>query len=340
VRIHFPTAAGITLSTPVRRHGVTIGSVTDVQFDERKGGVVVRASIEKGVRMWPDGQVRVVSSLLGDSAIDCLPGRSEKAVQDGDTLEGEAGSNPLNAIGRIEQTVSTAIESFQQTSREWQTVGRNMNHLLETNQGNLHVVVERAAESLSEFTQTMRTMNQALEGTSRLLGDAKTQDNLRKTLATLPQLTAETQETVAAVRTVVEKIDENLRNLGAVTQPLAKRGVTLATHLESSLTNLDSLSGELAQFAKVINAGNGSIAKLASDPQLYVNLNRSAESAALLLQNLEPILHDLRVFSDKVARHPEIIGVSGAMRGSSGLKDPEEAPPSKFSILPRRTQRQ
>jgi phospholipid/cholesterol/gamma-HCH transport system substrate-binding protein len=121
---------------------------------------------------------------------------------------------------------------------------------------------------------------------------------------------------------------------------LSKRGVTLATHLENTLTNLDSLSGELAQFAKVINAGDGSIRKLASDPQLYVNLNRSAESAAILLQNLEPILRDMRVFSDKVARHPEIIGVSGALRGSSGLKDPEEAEPTRMSLIPRRSQRQ
>jgi phospholipid/cholesterol/gamma-HCH transport system substrate-binding protein len=65
-----------------------------------------------------------------------------------------------------------------------------------------------------------------------------------------------------------------------------------------------------------------------------VNLNRSAESASMLLRNLEPVIRDLRVFSDKVARHPELIGVSGALKGSSGLKDPEDA------SAPQRTQRQ
>jgi len=35
------------------------------------------------------------------------------------------------------------------------------------------------------------------------------------------------------------------------------------------------------------------------------------------------------VFSDKVARHPELIGVSGALRGSSGLKYPEDAEPAR-----------
>ncbi|MCA9147569.1 MAG: hypothetical protein KDB05_32570, partial [Planctomycetales bacterium] len=30
---------------------------------------------------------------------------------------------------------------------------------------------------------------------------------------------------------------------------------------------------------------------------------------------------DVRIFSDKVARHPELIGVSGALRGSAGIKE-------------------
>lgn len=114
----------------------------------------------------------------------------------------------------------------------------------------------------------------------------------------------------------------------------------MATHLESTLANLESLSDQLAQFTKTVNSGDGSIRKLAADPQLYVNLSRSADSLAVLLQNLEPIVRDLRVFSDKLARHPEIIGVSGAIRGSSGLKDPEEAEPGRVSLMPRNTRRQ
>ena len=35
-----------------------------------------------------------------------------------------------------------------------------------------------------------------------------------------------------------------------------------------------------------------------------------------------PVVEDLRIFSDKVASHPELIGVSGALRSSSGVKNP------------------
>jgi phospholipid/cholesterol/gamma-HCH transport system substrate-binding protein len=338
VAIRFRSAVGISIGTPVRRNGVLIGSVTNVQFDDKGGGLVVHTEIKDGVRLWPDGHVRLVSSLLGDSAIEFSPGRSPKFLKDGDTVEGESAIDPLNMVGRMEQNVSNVIDSFEKTSREWQSVGHNLNQIIETNQGSLHDVVARAADALTQVTHTMKVMDETLEATSRLVADPRTQENLHRTLAALPTLTSETQKTLMVVRGAVQKMDENLSNLSDLTGPLSKRGVTLATHLENTLANMDLLTDQLAQFSKVLNSGDGSIRKLATDPDLYVNLDRSAQSAALLLRNLEPILRDLRVFSDKVARHPELIGVSGVLRGSSGLKYPEEAEPSHANSAQRPNQ--
>jgi phospholipid/cholesterol/gamma-HCH transport system substrate-binding protein len=33
------------------------------------------------------------------------------------------------------------------------------------------------------------------------------------------------------------------------------------------------------------------------------------------------VLRDVEIFSDKIARHPELLGVSGAIRPSSGAKE-------------------
>jgi phospholipid/cholesterol/gamma-HCH transport system substrate-binding protein len=340
IAVRFRSAVGISIGTPVRRNGVLIGSVTSVQFDDRNGGLVAYTAIKDGVRLWPDGHVRLVSSLLGDSAVEFLPGHSTKSLKDGDTVEGESSVDPLNMVGRMEQNVSTVIDSFEKTSQEWKTVGHNLNQMLETNQGSLHTVVARAADALTQVTHTMKVMDETLEATSRLVADPRTQENLRRTLEALPYLTSETQKTVTAVRGAVQKMDQNLANLGALTAPLSKRGVTLATHLENTLSNLETLTDQLAQFSKVLNSGDGSIRKLATDPDLYVNLDRSAQSAAILLRNLEPIVRDLRVFSDKVARHPELIGVSGVLRGSSGLKYPEDAEPARTGGAQRPAQRE
>lgn len=97
----------------------------------------------------------------------------------------------------------------------------------------------------------------------------------------------------------------------------------MVAKLDSSLTNLDQLLAEMSRFGKLMNSKDGSLYKFASDPSLYENLDRSSQSLAVLLRNIEPVLRDLHEFSDKIARNPEILGVGGAVRPSKGLKDTE-----------------
>src|SRR5579872_4656751 len=87
ISIRFKSAPGISVSTPVRRNGVYIGAVTNVRFDDKNGGLIVQAAIKDGVRLWADGHPRLVSSLLGDSAIEFLPGRGDHWLKNGDTIE-------------------------------------------------------------------------------------------------------------------------------------------------------------------------------------------------------------------------------------------------------------
>jgi phospholipid/cholesterol/gamma-HCH transport system substrate-binding protein len=83
------------------------------------------------------------------------------------------------------------------------------------------------------------------------------------------------------------------------------------------------MMAELNRFTQVATQKDGSLQKFAADPGLYRNMNQSAESLAVVLKNLEPVVRDLRLFSDKIARHPELLGISGAVSPSSGLKDDE-----------------
>ena len=71
---------------------------------------------------------------------------------------------------------------------------------------------------------------------------------------------------------------------------------------------------------------DGTLQRVLADPSLYNNLNESAASAARVLARAEKIARDLEVFSDKVARRPEVLGVGGAVRPSAGLKESPLAP--------------
>ena len=335
VAIHFETAPSVQPSTPVRRNGVSIGRVREVVFDEEQGGVTVLVDVRAQYRLRRDAQPRLVRSLLGDASIAVTPGRSHDYLPDGGKLVGEPPVDPIEIIDRLENKMTMTLESFHATSREWQNVGRNLNSLMGTNQGQLNVVIERTAEALSQFTATMQNANAALAHANKVLGDPKHQENLKRTLSALPELVDETRQTIMTVRLAAKNVDRNLNNLNEVTLPLAKQSRSMVSKLDSTLGNLETVSAELSQFSRLLKREEGSLQKFVNDPELYRNLNRSASSLAVLLKNIEPIVADLRIFSDKIARHPEMIGVRGALTRSSGLKDP---PPREAGRAPTRNQ--
>jgi phospholipid/cholesterol/gamma-HCH transport system substrate-binding protein len=74
-----------------------------------------------------------------------------------------------------------------------------------------------------------------------------------------------------------------------------------------------------------MNRSDGTLRRLATDPTLYNNLNDLTCVLLRLTPRMDRILHDVEVFADKIARHPESLGLGGVVSPSSGLKD---APPS------------
>lgn len=311
--IHFDKAPGVQNETPVRKNGIYIGSVREISFDESKGGVNVLVDIRERYPLRKDSVPTLTRSILGDATIEFSPGKSRDFHKPGERITGASVEDPLEMIARVESQVSTTLASFEATSREWQVVGRNLNNLVETKRGNLDTVIDEAAESLHEFTLTMRNAN-------RMLGDSQNQENLRETLAALPKMMDDTRLTIQSIRSAVTKADASLTNLSEVTLPLAKRSNSIVTRLDQSVGHLEMMLAEMNQFSRALNKGEGSLGMLISDPQLYRNLDQSAAALQTLLKNLEPVIRDMRIFSDKVARHPEIIGVGGAFKGSSGLK--------------------
>lgn len=328
--VHFESAPGIHAGSPVKMSGLTIGEVRDVALDETRGGVGVILDIQERYVLRADAKALLATSLLGDSVIEFTPGTKSQRLQPGTLLEGQIPADPLSIVSRLDSKFTNSLASFETTSAEWRKVAENINGLMDTNRGNLNQVIERAATALHEFTTTMQEAKRTLQATNQVLADPRTQESLRQTLAALPELANETRQTIALARRTLESAQKNFDNLQEVTDPLAKSAGPIMAKLDRTLTHLDTLSTELAVLSRLAAKEDGSLRKLASDPELYRNLNRSAESLAILLNNLEPVIHDVRIFTDKVARHPELLGVSGAIRGSSGIKDPSDTEPRRL----------
>ena len=319
--IEFDAASGIHPSTSVRKHGIRIGEVSAVNFSPDGSRVRAVVDIDEDYPLREDAKPQIVRTLLGDTSIEFIPGRSRKRMKAGTVLKGEGPPDPMETVARLERRLSDTVVAIEGTSREWQKVGQNINGLVETNRGNLGTVVEKAAESLDEFSTTMRTANQTLSSANEMLSDPEHRKHLEDTLRALPELLKDTRETIAVAQKAIGRVDESLATMNAAAKPLAQRSESIATQLDDTLKNLSSASREVNRFVAMLESEDGTLQKLVKDPALYENLNRSAQNLAILMRNVDPVVKNLAIFSDKVARHPEIFGLSGALKGSSGLKE-------------------
>jgi len=96
--------------------------------------------------------------------------------------------------------------------------------------------------------------------------------------------------------------------------------------ISESAGQLNKVLTEVREVMRVFARENGTIQKLLTEPGVYNNLDAAAAALAKVLIRADQIGKDLEVFSDKVARRPELIGVGGALRPSTGLKESPFAP--------------
>ncbi|MDH5589043.1 MAG: MlaD family protein [Gemmatimonadota bacterium] len=106
-------------------------------------------------------------------------------------------------------------------------------------------------------------------------------------LTQLSQITREQQRTLGTLTASLSRTAEGLEGAGPDAARVLARADTAMMVLAQTTTNLDAASASLQEIMARINAGEGTLGRLSTDSALYVNLNRAAESMALLLTDLQ-----------------------------------------------------
>jgi len=345
LHIKFPEAPGITVDTPVRKSGVLIGRVSEVELLD-EGGVLVTASVNSTYTLRRNETCRIGSgSLLGDAVLEFVPsGKAEMLARfdvnqsgsldaeeekmasdqlaDGDFIsDGIVAANPLRVLVNLEHSIGTAFTSIESAGNEVAEVARTVNSALSTTDGQVPRILQKTELALDGLTEAMQVVQ-------NLLGDEQFSGQLQKSLRELPEVVGETRETLAVARTtfesfqrVSEKAEVNLDNLKEFTDPLGQRGNELFEEVRTSAVELRRTMTNIAEFSEAIRGGQGTLGKLVSDDELYVSINQLVTNAEELSRRLKPIVEDVRIFTDKIARDPSQLGVRGALdRRPSGLK--------------------
>jgi phospholipid/cholesterol/gamma-HCH transport system substrate-binding protein len=315
LKMDFADARGVSQGTPVRKNGILVGRVGTVTLNER-GGVTVVADIDSYVPIYTDEQPRIAGTLLGDAEISLVPGRivpPRQRLAQGDVLTGAVSRDPFEVFATLEPKFGATLDSLAEASASVTKLSTNLDRMFLGEDDKFEKMVRKTEAALDNFSIAMNNIND-------VMGDPKAREKMKAAIEALPQVLADLRTTVQGIGTTVDTADRNLRNLEGLTKPLGERGEQMVAQVDRTIGRLDETLQQAALFTKALNESQGTLGKLVRDPQVYNDLAQAAQNVSKLTKDLRPIVDDVRVFTDKIARHPEQLGVRGALDRRPGLK--------------------
>jgi phospholipid/cholesterol/gamma-HCH transport system substrate-binding protein len=337
------TAPGVTRNTPVRKHGILIGRVANVETTDE--GVLLQLKINRGQKVFDTEVAQVgTESFLGDAVIEFVPGDvaepGRQLVEGSEVRNIRVKPNPLEVVDVVidlKERVADAVDSIRRAADTVDGAGQGITRVTDEFQralgdedsdlkvilGNVRKMTENADTALTSFNNVMKRFDE-------FLSDSEFQGELKQTIKGLPQFFQDARQTMADTRVAIEQFrgvseraDGNLQNLEAFTKSLGEDGPAIVERLKTSLEGIDRLVNHVNEFSQSIRDSEGTLGKIINDPRLYENLNATLENVREVSFRLKPIMADLRVFADSLARDPGQLGVRGAIQrrpAGSGYK--------------------
>lgn len=260
---------------------------------------------------------------------------------DGDyILSSFQSDDPMASIASLEDEVRSTLAVVQRAGRALESAGNSVNELagsvrgvVSDNEGNLRELASKANLAVDQFQAAMTDIR-------TIVGDPQLRAHLAESLESLPRVLDEAEQALASTKLTMRQfervgaaaeqavgeagdtfrsLDRTIINIEQFTEPLAGRGDELISRILASFDSLDASLVQINQFGTLLN-GNGSLRRLMEDDEIYFQVKRTLSNIEHATARVRPILDDVRVISDKLARDPSQLGVKGALSGRpSGL---------------------
>jgi phospholipid/cholesterol/gamma-HCH transport system substrate-binding protein len=314
VTIELREAPGIGPNTPVRKNGLLIGRVAEVE--DLQDHVAVKANIDAGRLLYPNYRVQVRTTLLGDATMEFITApiaAGTAPVPTGYVFTGSVAPNPMDAIVNMQGDLQQMIDSLRTAGDEVGKLAQTMNTAIgpDPESGRIPKLLDTAEQSMADLSRAAATFD-------KFFGDPELMSAIREARLTMNDV----RDVAKDIQSPIEAIDRNLKNLEGFTEPLGRNGEQVATSVIAGLNGLSRIVEELTVLTESLNSRDGTIGRLIHDPAVYDNLNRllcNSNQVVLrineLALRLRPIVDDVRIFTDKIAREPGRI-VGGAVKPS------------------------
>ncbi|WP_349242216.1 MlaD family protein [Asprobacillus argus] len=251
--IEYNNIQGLNKASIVTINGLQVGKVVDIRFNEdvdKKGRLIVEISLDNDFQFSKNSVAKIYSaSLLGGQSLAIIPSYEGDMAVSGDYLKGEVESDIFSTVGEKLNPLQAKLENVIVSA---DSLFQGVNQVLNKNtRESLNRSVKGLEYTISDFRKTLKSVNQ-------LLDSSKT--SIDGTLKNAEQLTAN-----------ATKISDTLisANIGATIKKM-----------ELTLSNVNSLMDSL-------KIGKGTLGKLMTDDQLYMNLTNASKEMEELLREMK-----------------------------------------------------
>lgn len=287
---YFEDIDGLTLASPVRLGGLTVGEVTAISFQEALEDTRIRVEFEidsaNANRVRADSIARIGSrGVLGDKTIDVSVGSSQAlAVEPGAELKAgvggdlasmmKASSEVVENIVSVSRDVRSAIEAYTDPALTKELTGtvssaRSILTAIEKGNGALHKVIYDAETGrdvqtlISQASQAATRLDSAVAKVDAMLAEVKSGSGTAHALIYGDEgkkLMREMGEAAEEVATLLEAARKSEQ--GAVHQIVYGDSRGMMQDLGATANHLKRITGR-------IDKGEGSLGALINDPTVY-----------------------------------------------------------------------
>ncbi|MDO4630190.1 MAG: hypothetical protein Q4C70_13505, partial [Planctomycetia bacterium] len=343
IKIQLVDAPNVVENTPIYQSGILIGRVGKVELTENNG-VLVTARIYNDHKLYHDQECHLTSSLLGDASLRMisLPAESGKEVdrspiKPGEVIQGRTSLNAAVMVAQMQEKLSGAIDDVTSASAQLATLAITTNEMLGENRenvkdimGNARNITANSAKIVQSFSvilddefctnlQTsvanLREASEKMPGTLDKVDSmlVKMQDTISNTNTTINTVNGRIEGTLNNVDNALTAMNATLVNLEKITKPFTDEKLS-----QMWIANVSNILRNMDTFTETLNRQDSTLGLLMSDRAMFDRLQSTMVQVNELPRKLDPILFNVQVMTEKLAQHPELLGLRGYLKKDHG----------------------
>lgn len=249
---------GLNTASVVTINGVQVGKVMNISFNknpDKRGQLIVEFSVENDFEFSKKSVARIYSaSLMGGKSLAVIPSYDGETALPGDVLEGEIESDIFSSVTEKLNPLQAKVENVIVSADSLMT-------------GLTDVLDEEGRQNIKQSLERLNT----------------TMENFENLSASLTEM----------VESNEEEISKTLENVEEMTANLAKLSDSLVNaNIGATVKNLEMTIASLNSILKNLEDGKGTVGKLLTDDEMYVNLTNASKELEELLREVK--LHPKR----------------------------------------------